>query len=100
MACSFDVTTHVIAIFRHSLADGRTAFRVYDNDSAARLRGTYEVWMARQLWVNCSMTAITVRGSSLHRVAGDISVAGAIRAARQARRAAMGAPSQQTMVRL
>ena len=73
---------------------------VYDNDSAARLRGTYEVWMARQLWVNCSMTAITVRGSSLHRVAGDISVAGAIRAARQARRAAMGAPSQQTMVRL
>ena len=67
MACSYAVTTHVIAIIRHgALVGGRVAFRKYDNDSDSRRRGTYELTNARRLWVRCTMIAITTENSALH----------------------------------
>ena len=65
MACSYAVTTHVVAIFRQQTG-GRVTFRKYDNDSNARRRGEYKVVTARRLWTRCAMTAITTDGSALH----------------------------------
>ena len=68
MACSYEIETHVVAIFRHDVhVGGRVAFRKYDNDSDARRRGTYEMTSARRLWTRCTMAAITTDGSGLHR---------------------------------
>ena len=68
MACSYAVTTHVVAIIRHgALVGGRVVFRKYDNDSDSRRRGTYELTNARRLWVRCFMIAITTKNSTLHR---------------------------------
>ena len=72
MACAYVETTHVIALFRHdSLVNGRVGFRKYDNDSDARLRGTYELTSARRLWRPCDMYAITQEGSALYKAAKE-----------------------------
>ena len=67
MACSYSSTTHVVAVFRHNEAvGGQVAFRYYDNDSAARRRGTYDLKSAVQLWTNSTMIALTTQSSALH----------------------------------
>ena len=66
-ACSYSSTTHVVAVFKHSLrVGGRVAFRRYDNDSPERLRGTYELTNATRLWTRCAMEGITREDSALH----------------------------------
>ena len=90
MACAFLANTHVVAIHRDAQPSpgGRVTFRRYDNDSPARQRGTYVRSNARNLWVTCNMTAITARGSALHKAAGDIVAVGAVVRQRRERRAA------------
>eukprot|EP00966_Prymnesium_polylepis_P284992 6584078-Prymnesium_polylepis.1 len=67
MVVVYPSTTHVVAVFRHeSPTGGRILFRKYDNDSDARLRGTYELTNARRLWMRSQVTAITTEGSALH----------------------------------
>ena len=68
MSCSYEATTHVVAIFRHDRrVHGQVAFRYYDNDSRERRRGKYELKSAMELWTRCAMTAITTADSALHR---------------------------------
>ena len=87
--------THVIAIFRDELSQ-RGSFREYDNDSAARAQGKFNVVTARNLWGRsmCQVYAIARRDGALHTAAGELELPAprnSIVAARRARRRAAGA---------
>ena len=65
-------------------APGRVTFCKYDNDSAARQRGSFERVTARNLWVSsCEMVAITTNGSGLHQAVGTVAPTGSLRLQRR-----------------
>ena len=79
-------STHVVAVLRDdpSLSGGRVTFRKYDNDSSARRRGTFERVSARQLWISgCEIFAVTLSGSNLHGLAGEVAPVGSLAATRK-----------------
>ena len=43
-------------------------FRHYDNDSVERSQGTFHRMTARDLWTNCTLSAIMKAGCELHEV--------------------------------
>ena len=64
-ACVHPSKTHVVAVIRAELG----VFRHYDNDSAERVDGTFEVWSRAQLARKChraDLHAITSQNSALH----------------------------------
>ena len=86
MALIYVQSTHVVAVLRddESLSGGRVTFRKYDNDSDARRRGTFERVSARQLWISgCEIFAVTLSGSNLHSVAGEVAPVGSLASIRK-----------------
>jgi len=57
-------STHVTALVRDDEA-ARPCFRHYDNESSARLKGTFERVSLEQAWVNCGLHAVVKRGTPL-----------------------------------
>ena len=57
-------TTHVTALVRDDTTQPPT-FRHYDNDSVERSRGTFRQMTARELWTNCTLSAVVKAGCEL-----------------------------------
>jgi hypothetical protein len=58
-------TTHVTALVRDGTTQPPT-FRLYDNDSVERSRGTFRRITVQELWTNCTLHAIMRRDCELH----------------------------------